>query len=489
MAFKLFGSKNKTNDIINLETPFLEIKELQDFLLHKISNLSKSEISEWQKVSFNKKLYSDYIKNELPSDSVIAISNKFNGLLPHGNGSYFDYFYWCKYNSDPFTIEGFYLKYGKEALDELIFAIKLYLDRDLMYDFYKSGNWKFPFNYFYEQCIDVGITSIHSEFSKQKVKDILISQLNARKVPAIFHEIYTTDDKLVEFMESGKALYDDLVRAKALQLNEEKNKPKKGTLKAGEVSYIELSNRLKTLTGIDKRICMLDDSIAKLSKKIQAYREGQEAMALVGAILSSSVKQEKTMDWSFLGGLANGLAGPGAGMTVAASIIEENAVIEKRNATARKVAEKTINGFYKDAASMTSSIVDLENEKKLMEHYLKEAGFKSVLEQYSTNDIYKKLDIDVEVLDYKDNTGLYVSVRIINQFDNDEFDRKKYVIDGTLKGEIYCNNMLLDTICIPLPLFGVSDVNFVHMCSPWYVEVECTYEVKISPNHLCILEI
>ena len=66
------------------------------------------------------------------------------------------------------------------------------------------------------------------------------------------------------------------------------------------------------------------------------HREGVEAMRQLGVIVEASVYQEEEKDWAIHGGIAQGVAGPLAGVAVAAKTMQENAEIRERNAAQRQ---------------------------------------------------------------------------------------------------------------------------------------------------------
>lgn len=79
------------------------------------------------------------------------------------------------------------------------------------------------------------------------------------------------------------------------------------------------------------------------------YQEGIEAIRQLGFMMQQSVYQEKKNDWAVLGGIAEGIAGPAAGITTAVNAINENAKIEAENAARREWGAKQ-NAFYQDLA-------------------------------------------------------------------------------------------------------------------------------------------
>lgn len=86
---------------------------------------------------------------------------------------------------------------------------------------------------------------------------------------------------------------------------------------------------LAEATGLEKYHQMdIEDAIR--------YKNGVKAMQELGFMLQSSVYQEKEKDWAVMGGIADGLAGPIAGIATAANVMQENAKIRAENEARRQ---------------------------------------------------------------------------------------------------------------------------------------------------------
>lgn len=471
MAFSFFGfGKQKSNE----PTYQYAIKEMQAFFLEKMESSSDG----------GNYFLKQFLKKEIYQHSIGHLLRTFCGNIP--TYDYYAVLHQNKYKDTlGMSFEEFFLTYGKEKTDDLLLDIKACFDANTFAAICSEGKWIFPSSWLYEACKDAGITQIDSDFARQKVMTIAKKILNDARVPAEYHALYVNRDLLEDIFKDGKKKTDAMdAIAKA-----EQRAPRQGTLREAERQLVVLSQRLHPLYGIDKRICMIEDAIEKINKKIYDYEEGQKAIRELGFILSTSVKQEKTKDWALLGGIVDGIAGPGAGMAAAVSAIIDNVEIERRNAQARQAANQTIHSIYADSSKMTTSIIDLENQRKLMQHYLLDAEIKVVMEQYSTDEIFKKLKVSSTVNKTKNGEGLQIAVTIKNNFQADVPENVQVVVDGTLSAKVFFEDTLLDTICVPLPLFGVSKQESVTVYTDYYVEAEGNYSVQFSPNKLWIVEI
>jgi len=81
--------------------------------------------------------------------------------------------------------------------------------------------------------------------------------------------------------------------------------------------------------GLDKYYIMHND-------EVDAYEKGVQAMRQLGFLMEQSVVQEKEKDWAIHGGIANGLAGPIAGVAIALNTMKDNEEIRARNAENRE---------------------------------------------------------------------------------------------------------------------------------------------------------
>lgn len=80
------------------------------------------------------------------------------------------------------------------------------------------------------------------------------------------------------------------------------------------------------------------------------YQDGLKAMRELGHIIEHSVYQEKEKDWALLGGIADGIAGPAAGIATAAQAMQDNQRIKAENAKRiEQAAQQSL--YFKQLAS------------------------------------------------------------------------------------------------------------------------------------------
>ena len=350
-----------------------------------------------------------------------------------------------------------------------------------------KGTWPFPDVRLYELCEKNGIRSLDSSFARQKAYSLAKKILNESNIDEQYHEIYIGSkaefggDILNERFENGLKLLEEINRT-----------PVDGELNKEQTEYQGVAHSVKMLYGVNKRNAMLDDLINKLKGKIRKYEEGREAMLKVGILMASSVTQESKKDWATLGGIADGLAGPGAGFAVASAAMRENEAIEERNRRARESGSKMLLDMYSHANSLNGEISDMKRALSKLEGYRKATESKVVMSEYSTEEIYKKLYVKSRTVRRSDG-GKCSELELVvkNNFVADIPDGVAVAVDGTIDAEIFFGRTLVDRICVPLPLFGIRQGESEKLLaySSKYVKADGEYTVKLHPNKLWIVEI
>lgn len=157
------------------------------------------------------------------------------------------------------------------------------------------------------------------------------------------------------------------------------------------------------------------------------YQEGIAVMRQLGIIMQRSVYQEKKKDWAVLGGIAEGIAGPAAGIVTAANAINDNAKIEAENAARREWGAKQ-NAFYQNLASQAEqkcptalSMGELQRKYKAILSWSPATLF-SLLRLSDT-----KVDVDAQ-------TGAVLVSTSWKQND------KSICIDGALRAKLYTSS-------------------------------------------------
>ena len=214
-------------------------------------------------------------------------------------------------------------------------------------------------------------------------------------------------------------------------------------------------------------------------------------MCQLGGILATSVSQQKTSDWAFLGGIADGLAGPGAGAAVALNVMAENAKIEAENQRKREGALKIVHGFQNDSIRIGAERTDLEKAASILENELKELEKKVVLSNLKAETFNTEFEVVKKLVQKTDTNLLKVSIDLENLSNPDVPDGVRIVADGTLLAKIYTGKTYVGEAIVPLPLYGIEcrKAETITGYCPMYMEGNREYTVTLEPNNLWLMEL
>lgn len=350
----------------------------------------------------------------------------------------------------------------------------------------KSGLWEFPADEFYTVCRIQNVTRLDNEFSRQKALKIAKSVIEAYQVDVDCCGEYLKINKLEEFLRAGRLEVEKLEQE---ELSASKM-PKDATPDTIEQVFIERANALSGQYGCEKRIKMLSSMISDYEARIRALREGEEALKQLGMIYAS--QQKKESDWAVIGGIANGIAGPAAGIMAASEAMANNIQIRENNAAMRKTSMEIMSGI----PNMMGDRAKLNKEVQSIYYKRSDAEFKVTLPKPSSEDIQKNIKVGTATISKAASGVLHVSLPISfkHKFAVDVPDGVNTVVDGTIRGEIWFENSYVGEVIFPLPLYGIpsnmtAEVTLDGMCGR-SVEYDGEYIVKIADQqNLWIMEL
>ena len=355
-----------------------------------------------------------------------------------------------------------------------------------------DGEYEFPVLEFYQTCNVFNCVNLDSEFCIEKARRVAEGILKKNNIPPEYFNLYNSNSKLAEYMASGKKLELEKEEQERQELERIAKTPHEANLNNEEKEAFFMQNIVEKLFGRDKREFMLNNAISAIEKKIKSINEAQKEALKIGTIISQSAMQEKTNDWAIAGGIASGIAGPAAGLAVAANTMHKNAEIEERNrqnqAVASKLAVNVTSSLYA-AAGDTTSLSTHKNELKTELEKLSEKVVMSGIEQ---SKIIQSLKIVNYSIKGTNSNALLVSVLLKNDLSIKDIPAGvSLTTDGSLKGEIYAGEMLVDTVVIPLPLFGVvcSQEEYANSICSKYSKNGEPYTLKLQANKLWVMEL
>ena len=286
---------------------------------------------------------------------------------------------------------------------------------------------------FYNECVENNVRSCKSEKDRQK------ASLIAKK-----YNIYYAD--IEALYNEAKQCYQEKLRTD----KEYAHQKELTELKQKEQAQYDVLNEFSPYTEREKKIAMLTKEYNETARRLRATNDA------ISMTIAPPLEQEH--DWAVMGGFANGLAGPGAGIATAVNAQIENAQIRARNSqllheTADIRGQMILTGAKQRNAlqASCSEIIDRINatKTKLIGKDSPEACLKALHFENTKIAVSKTGTCTVDA-----KVGLKRSEYYI-------FGDVKATIDGTIQGEIYDGNKKIGTANLVLPLDGVPNANMI----------------------------
>lgn len=277
----------------------------------------------------------------------------------------------------------------------------------------------------------------------------------------------------------------DLIDAFKLGQKDIAGREQKQKLAAQEKEEAQLDRenlRYKDARSQQKRILMCREKAQQYRNEEASYRA--QSRATQDAIFrgTQSAMQKET-DWATHGGIASGIAGPAAGLAVAADIQRKNADIREQNAALRQLsaraaieasrgtdslaydASKNAEKWEERAAAAENKLVQTLPEAQLMGLLSPEGSARS------------------------SKTGaITVNVRISPTKDLKIYETVSAVVDGILKVQILDETGVVGIAYVPLPWNGSESGTILKGICRNPVRQAKKYTVKVEPHSLWAME-
>lgn len=276
-------------------------------------------------------------------------------------------------------------------------------------------------------------------------------------------------------MQKGKPLAEKTAQRKL----EESKTIRNAIATAEETKFIRRADALSDKTGRDKRITMLNDLLGDCDQRIQELRDGEEAMIKLAGIYSGMQKKEK--NWAAIGGFAEGLAGPAAGIMAASDAMQDNYEIRKYNEEMRQASMDILKGAFNGS----NDRYKLEKERENIQKKIEEAKTKVSLTNPTAQQIWKHFRVGNTGV-FKNKSGVLKCSVSLWQEDPFHLDVPKgvnMVVDGILEGDIWAEGKCVGSVVFPLPLYGIpcntsSEVTVDGMCAK-SMEYDGKYSLRL----------
>lgn len=381
------------------------------------------------------------------------------------------------------------LQKQQEELQKRQESIRLEKERiDKINSEMKEGLWKFPSAKFYQLCRDGHATVLDNEFSVCKATHIAQQLILERdsKIDLKCCEKYLSIDGLNRFLEEGKHIT-AIAESEALLLQK---KPKDAeNLTKQEQTFLARAKELNTLHGNNKRLKMLENLYKDYGVRIQALADGEKAMKQLGMIYLG--QQQKESSWAVLGGIAEGIAGPAAGIMAASNAMKSNTKIQEHNAAVRKASMDIMSGI----PGLSADRYTLEKEQESIKQQYIATKNEVTLATPSAKEIRQNITIGKTTVKKNPSGALSVSVSIAlkEPFSLNVPRNVLMVVDGTLKGIVWHEDEIIGEVLFPLPIGGipcywVEEITLDGLCGR-SMDYDGKYTVKIlSEQNLWVME-
>ena len=328
---------------------------------------------------------------------------------------------------------------------------------------------------------------MNNEFSIKKATQIAkqIIQITSPDIDLANCSEYLKKERLEELLKEGSIIAKEADERELLK----QRQPRNADPNKLEMTFIQRTAKLPWLYGYDKRKQMLTNLVDDYDIRIREMRRGEEALMELGMIYAG--QQKKETSWAVMGGIAEGIAGPTAGVMVASNAIANNREIQQYNESVRKVSMDIMSGV----PGLAGERYQLEEERAKIEEQLYEVKNKVVLNKPNAEEIWQNMNVGCATVKKNPSGVLSVSLPIsLNQpFALDVPENTLMVVDGVIRAQVWFEGKRVDNVYFPLPLYGIphnmtAEIILDGMCGR-SVECDGEYSVKISSNqNLWIME-
>ena len=305
---------------------------------------------------------------------------------------------------------------------------------------------------FFIECV----LSECNDFTKEK--NIIRAQLLADKYnipyPNGIESVYN------RAMESHKRITGSIADKKLNKKREE------------EKEVFEQLNRYSDLYGKNKKIAMLTDRMNELRKLADSVERGADTF------LKSTQQQER--NWALWGGIADGIAGPGAGVSTALELQAQNAQIRVQNEANMRVAMPVYMSASKSVSQNRKNADEISRQIARMQEKL--------ISDIPAPEVMKLLDIVNVTVDVSKTGAFKVTATVKTKDPIYIFEDVLAVVDGTLIAHVYDESGEIGTAKMVLPVNGVEDKAGIVGVGLSGAQAGKNYTVAFTPYKLWIME-
>lgn len=332
---------------------------------------------------------------------------------------------------------------------------------------YKRGQWRLP-KEFAKKCEKNKIFDVDSESSYQKAKIIAEGIMENEGIPREYWSQYVTKEALAKQFE-------------LIEADKQKKKAKEAAKKEKE---IEIKNKeYSGKVGADKSVAYCKDHINKYKRIIAECNANSKSVLNGGEVIYNASKGRES-SWAVHGGIANGIAGPAAGIAAAYDTERRNQEVRNRN---NQLADTIIQMQTLSLNNISKQIIEAEEKLEYWENKLEKVKLK-LIENKSGKKLLEDMKPQILKVEKSISGNVLVDVKLIPPNGLRTYEDMGAVVDGSFKVEIYAEGEKVGAAFCSLPFEGLCyDKTFNVVCTKLSRQAD-VYEAKVVPNHLWAVE-
>ena len=242
-----------------------------------------------------------------------------------------------------------------------------------------------------------------------------------------------------------------------------------------------MNESFSSLPASEKTAAMLDYDLLINMKRYSKLRGMDENI-----LDSFNALKQREVSWAVMGGIADGIAGPAAGVMAAL------------NTQANNRAKQAYNANVDKLATMAAMHQDQKNWERARPYYLEIERLKKkktemaakVLQEKDTKELWGLLNVTLEPVRKISDGCVQISLRVVQRDPALIYEKQPAYVDGSLTCTVTDGSgRSVTSIRIPLPVDGVDTSCIVDGYAFFDIPKHPgPYRVAVLPNHLWLVE-
>jgi hypothetical protein len=244
------------------------------------------------------------------------------------------------------------------------------------------------------------------------------------------------------------------------------------TLRNAEAETYRSLVRYAEFYGKEKKHKILTDRITELRE--QANRLDK------GAVMLLRSGQQKEIDWATWGGMANGIAGIGAGVSTAIDMQMQNMTIRAQNEANLRAAVPGFMAITNSSSQNRANANALEKELELLNEKL--------ISDKPSEEVFTLLAFENITIDVSETGAFMVTATVYPRKPLFIYDDVPAIIDGTVLANVYDEDHKIGSAQMVFPVNGVSSKTGIQGMCLSGAEQGKTYKVLFADYKLWLME-